>query len=96
MNFILYLFIFIIFCSWIILITFYITDTSTECINKTNQTLLKQEKLKNNSLQTDNETIYDLKPSNIYSNMFSNSSVWFGYSDFNEKDVTDKIYVKKS
>jgi hypothetical protein len=57
---------------------------------------INQQDLKNNSLLTGDETIYDLKPSNIYSKMFSNSSVWFGYSDFDEKDITDKIYVKST
>jgi hypothetical protein len=95
MNYILYN-IALIFIGWgIILMTIYITKASTNSFKTTNQILLeKQEYLKNNSLQPNNETIYDLKPSNIYNKMFSNSSVWFGYSDFNEKDITDKIYIK--
>ncbi len=97
MNHILYNMALIILCCGIILITIYITKASTNSFKTTNQVLLeKQEYLKNNSLQIGNETIYDLRPSNIYSKMFSNPSVWFGYNEFNEKDVTDKIYVKLS
>jgi hypothetical protein len=95
MNYILYNIALIFICWGIILMTIYITKASTNSFKTTNQILLeKQEYLKNNSLQPDNEIIYDLKPSNIYNKMFSNSSVWFGYSDFNEKDITDKIYIK--
>ena len=90
MNYILY-FIALIILSVIILI-FYISKKTT----KSNQELFEELLIKqeDKKLQIYDEMIYDLKPSNIYSNMFSNPSIWFGYSDFNEKDVTDKIYVK--
>jgi hypothetical protein len=84
-------FIALIILSVIILI-FYISNKTT----KSNQELFEELLIKqeDKKLQIYDEMIYDLKPSNIYSNMFSNPSIWFGYSDFNEKDVTDKIYVK--
>ena len=90
MNYILY-FIALIILSVIILI-FYISKKTT----KSNQELFEELLIKqeDKKIQIYDEMIYDLKPSNIYSNMFSNPSIWFGYSDFNEKDVTDKIYVK--
>jgi len=84
-------FIALIILSVIILI-FYISNKTT----KSNQELFEELLIKqeDKKIQIYDEMIYDLKPSNIYSNMFSNPSIWFGYSDFNEKDVTDKIYVK--
>ena len=90
MNYILY-FIALIILSVIILI-FYISNKTTKSNQELFEELLIKQEDKN--LQIYDEMIYDLKPSNIYSNMFSNPSIWFGYSDFNEKDVTDKIYVK--
>ena len=86
-------FIALIILSVIILI-FYISNKTT----KSNQELFEELLIKqeDKKLQIYDEMIYDLKPSNIYSNMFSNPSIWFGYSDFNEKDVTDKIYVKST
>ena len=96
MNHILYNISLIILVCGIILITIYITKASTNNFKTTNQVLLEnQEYLKNKQNSANNgETIYDLKPSNIYSKMFSNPSIWFGYNEFNEKDITDKIYVK--
>jgi hypothetical protein len=84
-------FIALIILSVIILI-YYISNKTT----KSNQELFEELLIKqeDKKIQIYDEMIYDLKPSNIYSNMFSNPSIWFGYSDFNEKDVTDKIYVK--
>ena len=91
MNYILYFIALIILCSVIKLIIYISKKTTKSNQELFEELLIKQE---DKNLQTYDEMIYDLKPSNIYSNMFSNPSIWFGYSDFNEKDVTDKIYVK--
>ena len=47
-----------------------------------------------NKKPVDEDTIYDIKPSKVYNKMFSNPSIGFGYNEFDEKDITDKIYVK--
>ena len=93
MNYILYFIALIILCSVIKLIIYISKKTTKSNQELFEELLIKQE---DKNLQTYDEMIYDLKPSNIYSNMFSNPSIWFGYSDFNEKDVTDKIYVKST
>jgi len=93
MNYILYFIALIILCSVIKLIIYISKKTTKSNQELFDELLIKQE---DKNLQTYDEMIYDLKPSNIYSNMFSNPSIWFGYSDFNEKDVTDKIYVKST
>lgn len=91
MSYILYFIALIILCGVIKLIIYISKKTTKSNQELFDELLIKQE---DKNLQTYDEMIYDLKPSNIYSNMFSNPSIWFGYSDFNEKDVTDKIYVK--
>jgi hypothetical protein len=58
-----------------------------------NEMLLQQQN--RNKKLIDEDTIYDIKPSKVYYKMFSNPSIGFGYDDFDEKDITDKIYVKK-
>jgi hypothetical protein len=93
MNYILYFIALIILCGVIKLIIYISKKTTKSNQELFDELLIKQE---DKNLQTYDEMIYDLKPSNIYSNMFSNPSIWFGYSDFNEKDVTDKIYVKST
>jgi hypothetical protein len=93
MNYILYFIALIILCGVIKLIIYISKKTTKSNQELFEELLIKQE---DKNLQTYDEMIYDLKPSNIYSNMFSNPSIWFGYSDFNEKDVTDKIYVKST
>jgi hypothetical protein len=93
MSYILYFIALIILCGVIKLIIYISKKTTKSNQELFDELLIKQE---DKNLQTYDEMIYDLKPSNIYSNMFSNPSIWFGYSDFNEKDVTDKIYVKST
>jgi hypothetical protein len=75
----------LLFCG-IIFMSIYLTKAIS------NELLLQQN---SNKMSIDENTIYDIKPSKVYNKMFSNPSIGFGYNEFDDKDITDKIYVKK-
>ncbi len=94
MNSILYNISLILLGVGIILTTVYITRTFT-----INNLLTEQQKLNyedQDGLRRKNpiDVIYDYKVSKAYKKMFLEPSIWMGYSDFDQSDSTDKIYVK--
>jgi hypothetical protein len=82
----------ILLFSGIIFLSIYLTKATSNNYQTTNEILLQQQNRYNKPIN--NDTIYDIKPSKVYKKMFLNPSIGFGYNEFDEKDVTDKIYVK--
>lgn len=81
----------------IILLTVYITKASSNGFKTSDVILMEQQELeKRRRGLTNEENIYDYRPSKIYKKMFSEPSVWLGYSDFDETEIKNKIYVKSS
>jgi len=80
----------------IILLTVYITKATSNGFKTTDIILMEQQELerRRRGIKSD-ESIYDTRPSKVYKKMFSDPSNWFGYADFDENDIKEKIYVKK-
>ncbi len=97
MNHILYNISLITLGLGIILITVYITKATSNGFKTTDVILMEQQELeaRRRGLNT-TESVYDSRPSRVYKKMFSDPSVWFGYSDFDENEVREKIYVKST
>lgn len=93
MNHILYNLSLLILMVGIILLTVYVTKASGNGFKTTQEILLSNENAPNKNL-TQSDSVYDFRPSKLYNGMFSQPSVWFGYSDFDESNLMDKIYVK--
>jgi hypothetical protein len=83
----------ILLFTGIIFMSIYLTKATSNNYQTTNEILLQQQN--RNKKPIDEDTIYDIKPSKVYNKMFSNPSIGFGYNEFDDKDITDKIYVKK-
>ncbi len=97
MNHILHNISLIILGLGIILLTVYITKANSNGFKTTDVILMEQQELerRRRGLQPE-ESIYESRPSKVYKKMFSDPSVWFGYADFDENDVKEKIYVKSA
>ena len=96
MNHILYNISLIILSFGIILLTVYITKASSNGFKTSDVILMEQQLERQRRGLTNEENIYDYRPSKVYKKMFSNPSVWLGYSDFDENEIKNKIYVKSS
>lgn len=95
MNHILHNISLIILGIGIILITVYITKASSNGFKTTDMILMEQQELERRRRGLNpNESIYDFRPSKVYKKMFSDPSVWIGYSDFDENEIKEKIFVK--
>lgn len=97
MNHILHNISLIILGLGIILLTVYITKASSNGFKTTDVILMEQQELerRRRGIKPD-ESIYDTRPSKVYKKMFSEPSVWVGYSEFDENDIKEKIYVKSA
>lgn len=97
MNHILYNISLIILSLGIILLTVYITKASSNGFKTSDTILMEQQELERQRRGlSSEESIYDYRPSKMYKKMFSNPSVWLGYSDFDENEIKNKIYVKSA
>lgn len=97
MNHILYNISLIILGLGIILLTVYITKASSNGFKTTDVILMEQQELEMRRRGIKPEgNIYDSRPSKVYKKMFSDPSNWFGYADFDESEIKDKIYVKSA
>jgi hypothetical protein len=94
MNHILHNISIIILSLGIILITVYITKASSNGFKTTDIILMdhhEKERMRRRNIP--NESIYDYRPSKVYNKMFTDHSVWHGYSDFDENEVKKKMYI---
>ncbi len=97
MNHILHNISLIILGLGIILLTVYITKATSNGFKTTDVILMEQQELerRRRGFKPD-ESIYDTRPSKVYKKMFSDPSNWFGYADFDENEIKEKIYVKSA
>lgn len=97
MNHILYNISLIILGLGIILLTVYITKATSNGFKTTDVILMEQQELERRRRGISSQgDIYDSRPSKVYKKMFSDPSNWFGYADFDENEVKEKIYVKSA
>ena len=95
MNHILHNISLIILGLGIILLTVYVTKATSNGFKTTDVILMEQQELekRRRGFKPD-ESIYNNRPSKVYKKMFSDPSNWFGYADFDENDIKEKMYVK--
>jgi hypothetical protein len=97
MNHILHNISLIILGLGIILLTVYVTKATSNGFKTTDVVLMEQQELekRRRGFKPD-ESIYDTRPSKVYKKMFSDPSNWFGYADFDENEIKEKLYVKSA